>query len=65
MLMVEKVYKRIAFVLDDGKYGPVPQVKLSSVSIPFNIAEGAGRNSKKNGTNSIAGTQYFERITLY
>ncbi len=43
-----EVYKALANMPADEKYGLSSQIKRSSVSIPSNIAEGAGRQSEKN-----------------
>jgi len=42
-----EVYKALANMPEDEKYGLSSQIKRSSVSIPSNIAEGAGRQSEK------------------
>ena len=47
MLLVEKVYELTNHMPTDEKYGLTAQIKRCAVSIPSNIAEGAGRNSKK------------------
>ncbi len=47
MLLVEEVYHLAKKLPDDEKFGMISQIKRCSVSIPSNIAEGAGRNSKK------------------
>ena len=47
MDLVESVYSAISNFPADEKYGLSSQIKRSAVSIPSNIAEGAGRNSKK------------------
>jgi four helix bundle protein len=47
MDLVELTYLLASELPSDEKYGLVTQIKRSSVSIPSNIAEGAGRNSKK------------------
>jgi len=49
----------------DEKYGIVSQIKRSAVSIASNIAEGAGRNSKKEFLNfsSIAQGSCYELMT--
>ena len=39
------VYKALANMPDDEKYGLSSQIKKSAVSIPSNIAEGAGRDT--------------------
>jgi four helix bundle protein len=41
------VYKAIAGFPKEEIYGLTSQIKRSAVSIPSNIAEGAGRNSNK------------------
>jgi len=45
--LTKLVYKLITTLPSDEKYGLISQIKKSSVSIPSNIAEGAGRNSNK------------------
>ena len=47
MNLVEEVYSVIKYMPEEEKYGLVSQIKRCSISIPSNIAEGAGRNSKK------------------
>ena len=47
MSLVEKVYLLMKLLPDDKKFGLVSQIKRCSVSIPSNIAEGAGRNHQK------------------
>ncbi len=47
MDLVGQVYELMAPLPEDEKYGLVSQIKRCSVSIPSNIAEGAGRNSQK------------------
>ncbi|WP_262911449.1 four helix bundle protein [Allomuricauda sp. SCSIO 65647] len=47
MDLVELVYKVTATFPDEEKYGLTRQIRRSTVSIPSNIAEGTGRNSKK------------------
>lgn len=43
--LAAKVYKATAFFPTDEKYGLTSQIRRCAVSIPSNIAEGAGRNS--------------------
>jgi len=47
MYLVEQVYLLMELLPEDEKYGLISQIKRCSISIPSNIAEGAGRNSKK------------------
>ncbi len=47
MGLVEQVYSLLKILPDEEKFGLISQVKRCSISIPSNIAEGAGRNSPK------------------
>ena len=47
MDLVKLVYTTISNLPSDEKYGLSSQIKRCAVSIPSNIAEGAGRNSNK------------------
>ena len=47
MDLVEKTYLLMKSLPNKEKFGLIPQIKRSSISIPSNISEGTGRNSKK------------------
>ncbi|MEO9893296.1 four helix bundle protein [Aurantibacter sp.] len=47
MRLVELVYSLTNQLPEDERFGLTSQIKRCSISIPSNIAEGAGRNSKK------------------
>jgi four helix bundle protein len=73
MILVEEVYHLAKKLPDDEKFGLISQIKRCSVSIPSNIAEGAGRNSKKefihflsisNGSTTELETQLILLIRL-
>ena len=48
MGIVDKVYSAIDGFPKNEKYGLTSQISRAAVSIPSNIAEGAGRNSEKD-----------------
>ena len=47
-----EVYRITEKLPTEEKYGLISQMNKSAISIPSNIAEGAGRNGKKNLTIS-------------
>ncbi|MDT7833394.1 four helix bundle protein [Flavobacteriaceae bacterium S356] len=63
--LTKAVYTLISDVSPDEKYGLKSQIKRSAVSIPSNIAEGAGRNSQKEFQHflSIANGSSYELQT--
>ncbi len=48
-----KVYKATATLPSDERFGLTSQSRRAAVSIPSNIAEGAGRNSPKEFNNFL------------
>jgi len=59
------VYEITSNFPKEEKYGLISQIRRSAVSIPSNIAEGAGRNSNKEFVHflSIANGSAFELQT--
>lgn len=47
MDLTKSVYQPVSELTLEEKFGLIPQIKRSSISIPSNIVEGAGRNSNK------------------
>ena len=47
MELVEEVYRLTATLPQSEKYGIISQMNRAAISIPSNIAEGAGRNTLK------------------
>ena len=65
MNLVTLIYKLVAQLPENEKYGLTPQIKRSAISIPSNIAEGYGRNYKKDYSRflQIARGSLFENQT--
>lgn len=63
--LTKAVYLLIANLHSDEKFGLTSQIKRSVISIPSNIAEGAGRNSQKEFKHflSIANGSAYELQT--
>jgi four helix bundle protein len=52
--LVKKLYLLTKKFPTDEKYGLISQIRRSAVSIPANIAEGAGRKSDKEFINFLS-----------
>lgn len=65
MELSKSVYKICAELPSDERFGLISQIKRCAVSIPSNIAEGAGRNSNKEFAHflSIANGSSYELQT--
>ena len=63
--LAKVIYLLVAELPKDEKFGLTSQIKRSAVSIPSNIAEGAGRNSQKEFKHflSIANGSAYELQT--
>lgn len=63
--LTKSVYLLSAELPSDEKFGLTSQIKRSAISIPSNIAEGAGRNSQKEFKHflSIANGSAYELHT--
>jgi four helix bundle protein len=53
MDIAEKIYSTTESFPSDEKFGLVSQMRRSAISIPSNIAEGAGRHTKKEFMNFL------------
>ena len=54
MKITEDVYRLSADFPKEEKYGLISQIRRCAVSVPSNIAEGAGRNSDKEFRQFLA-----------
>src|SRR2546429_9855092 len=54
---VIEVYRRTEHFPKEERYGLTSQIRRAAVSIPANIAEGAGRHSKKEFANFLSNSQ--------
>jgi four helix bundle protein len=54
MLLTTEIYSLVKFLPREETYALSDQMRRAAVSIPSNIAEGQGRNSKKEFTQFIA-----------
>lgn len=63
MDLVVKIYEVTSSFPKEETFGLSNQIKRSAVSIPSNIAEGAGRNSKKDFQNFL-GISYASSCEL-
>ncbi len=63
--LTKSIYQLVSDLPSDEKFGLASQIKSSAVSIPSNIAEGAGRNSNKEFKHflSIANGSTYELQT--
>lgn len=65
MELTKLVYQVVSELPYDEKFGLTSQIKRSCISIPSNIAEGAGRNSNKEFIYflSVANGSSYELLT--
>ena len=61
MNLVTLIYKLVAQLPENEKYGLTPQIKRSAFSIPSNIAEGCGRQTSKDTIHFL----HISRGSLY
>ncbi|CAM1342879.1 four helix bundle protein [Tenacibaculum amylolyticum] len=63
--LTKAVYLLVSELSSDEKFGLTSQIKRCAISIPSNIAEGAGRNSRKEFKHflSIANGSSYELQT--
>ncbi|WP_223558835.1 four helix bundle protein [Chryseobacterium lathyri] len=54
IVLAKNVYIICQEISNDEKYGLISQIKRSAVSIPSNIAEGSGRNGRKEFNHFLA-----------
>ena len=54
MDIVELIYRTTALFPSEEKYGLCSQMNRSAISIPSNIAEGAGRNTDKEFSHFVS-----------
>ena len=69
MKIAEEIYQLSAAFPSDERFGLTSQIRRCAVSIPSNIAEGAGRETKgefKNFLSIASGSSYelFTQLTL-
>ncbi len=66
MKLVDEIYSITEIFPSKEKFALIDQIRRSTVSIPINIAEGSGRNSKKEFIQflSIARGSLYETVTL-
>ncbi len=55
--LVTDVYKRTEHFPKEERYGLTSQIRRAAVSIPANIAEGAGRHSRKEFAHFLSNAQ--------
>jgi len=65
MEITEKVYRLSANFPSEERYGLTSQIRRCAVSVPSNVAEGAGRNTNGEFKNflSIANGSAYELFT--
>ena len=51
--VVKQIYQITTTLPDEEKFGLTSQMRQAAISIPSNIAEGAGRNSRKEFANFL------------